>query len=39
MNAVEPDEANETVEDLTDEQLDGVAAGFPSTLMSENEYC
>ena len=27
MDVVEPDEANETMEDLTDEQLEGVAGG------------
>ena len=27
MDVVEPDGANETVEDLTDEQLEGVAGG------------
>ena len=27
MNAVEPDDANETMEDLTDEQLEWVAGG------------
>ena len=27
MNVGEPDEANETMEDLTDEQLEGVAGG------------
>lgn len=27
MNVGEPDDANETMEDLTDEQLEGVAGG------------
>ena len=36
MDVVEPDEANETMEDLTDDQLDGVAGGYPDTVTSVN---
>ena len=37
MDVVEPDEANETMEDLTDEQLEDVAGG--STNYGEIKWC
>ena len=39
MNAVEPDEANETMEDLTDEQLEDVAGGqFAGENTGQNKW-
>jgi len=37
MDVVEPDEANETMEDLTDEQLEGVAGGYPDNTQSTSD--
>ena len=39
MDVGEPDEANESVEDLTDEQLEGVAGGYPGTQSGDSENC
>ena len=39
MDAVEPDEANETMEDLTDEQLEWVAGGHHGTNNAKNINC
>ena len=38
MDVVEPDEANETMEDLTDEELQGVFGGLPPTLQTVNSF-